>query len=407
MTEPPAPSEPPSPRRAPVAQRGVGRPSLFHRACSILVLSLVATVVVIALAEWGARTFCDAPVNPYTPHPYIARVRSPGFKQMKMTIDDPARPFLFEIDPLGFRGKNVQTIKKPAGSYRIFFVGASTTENQQLEEERTFPGIVERVLNERTKGHPRVEVANTGIVGYGIDRSFSIIAHQVLQLEPDLIVVNDGGIDMLSCIAEDWQPATLKLDAYTYSLKEWLVTESRLVALWDARFSTKDVDMRRRSFEKKVKIAQAKPINVPKDRDLLRGLPQYQAYLRRIALICEDAGVPLYFMTQATIWKKDQPRDENDALWMGGAILPGPIHLDPATLAELISHYNDSIREAGATHHAHTIDLAARVPKDLQHFIDDAHLTPKGNEVVADSVLDAIWKDGALPARVPAGDGSR
>jgi lysophospholipase L1-like esterase len=382
-------------------------PSRACRALKIVALALVVSAAVIAGGEAFARSFLGAPVNPYTPHPYLARVRTPGYRQMKMSVDDPARPFLFDIDPLGYRGRSVTTVKKPAGTYRIFFVGASTTENQQVEEERTFPGIVERVLNERTHGHPRVEVANAGIVGYGIERSFALVSHQILQLEPDLIIVNDGGIDMLASLSDEWDPADLKLDNYVYSFKEWLCTESRLAAVLDARFSVKDVDMRRRSFEKKRKIAQAKPYFVPQGLDLRRGLALFRAYLRRLALVTRDAGVPLTFLTQATIWKKDQPKDEVDALWMGGAILGGPIHLDPATLADLIADYNQAIREEAAAHRCGLVDAAARTPKDLDHFIDDSHLTSKGNEVVAQLVIDALTKDGALPGPVPESERPR
>src|SRR5580692_10734621 len=74
--------------------------------------------LLLAAGEGIARLAFDQPATPYLSHPLFHLVRSPHFKQRKLSIEEPAYWFDFESNALGFRGKNMQTIEKPKGSYR-------------------------------------------------------------------------------------------------------------------------------------------------------------------------------------------------------------------------------------------------------------------------------------------------
>jgi hypothetical protein len=196
-------------------------------------------------------------------------------------------------------------------------------------------------------------------------------------------------------LADRWDPTTAAPDAMSFTFKDWLCEQSRLVAVLDSRLSQKDIDTRRRGFEKRRLAARAKPYFTPPGLDLLRGLPLFESYLRRIALVCNDAKVPLVFMTQPTIWKVDQTKEEEEALWMS-SVPTNRTHLDPKTCVGLMDAYNDAIRRVAREHKLACVDLAGAVPKDLEHFYDDAHLTAKGNRKIADTVLQTVWP---LPTR--------
>ena len=73
-------------------------------------------------------------------------------------------------------------------------------------------------------------------------------------------------------------------------------------------------------------------------------------------------------------------------------------NLDTATIKRGMDAYNDAVREVAKEQGAILIDTANAVPKDLVHFIDDVHLTSKGNEDEAKAILDAILDaEGRLP----------
>jgi hypothetical protein len=93
------------------------------------------------------------------------------------------------------------------------------------------------------------------------------------------------------------------------------------------------------------------------------------------------------FMTQPVLYKDGMSREEEAAVQ--GVHLDGQ-NLDTPTLKYAMDAYNDAIRQVCRDEGAVLIDAAADVPRDLAHFVDDAHLTSKGNEAVASSVLEAI-----------------
>jgi hypothetical protein len=56
----------------------------------------------------------------------------------------------------------------------------------------------------------------------------------------------------------------------------------------------------------------------------------------------------------------------------------------------LLESYNDTTRRNAAAFGALLVDGATVVPKDLEHYVDDVHLTTKGCEAIADAILQAI-----------------
>ncbi len=390
------------------------RRPLLDRALRATLAVLALVVLILALAEWIARKTCDQPVEPYTQHPLFHLVRTPSYKQKKLSIEEPPYWFDFEANALGFRGKKMQKPRKDdATTYRIFFVGASTTENMHLPEEKTFAGLVEARLDETCKNAPRIEVSNCGIAGFGIARSLSLVEHRILNLDPDLVVVLDAENDFMTSIDERFDPANGLLAWDEPTLKDLLVQKSRLFAVLNSKASHKDDDTRR-FFDRRRARARAKEKAeleksgqkywVPqvddqgKPIDLLKFLPTYERYLGWMALVCKDANVPVVFMTQPTLWKEKNSPEEEDAMWMSDFPI-GETHLSPQKCAELMRAYNASIKKMGDLYKVPVVDLAASVPKDLAHFCDDAHLTAAGNVSVADAIMATIFKDGKLPGR--------
>lgn len=363
--------------------------SHLDRALRVVALILLIVVVVLGATEALMRRLFEPPLKPYTPHGLYKATRTPGYTAMKTCVED-GKNFDYKVNPLGFRGESMKTARKPAGVYRIFFVGASTTENQHLPEERTFPALVEAAL--AAKGM-KVEAANCGIAGHGVARSLALIAHRVLQLEPDLVVVLEGGNDCLQSLdSERWDPANGTGEPEKVVFKDWLVSRSRLVAMLDG---PKEVDTRP-FLAKRRKDARKKPYFLPPDLDTKRGLKPFEDSMRRIKLLCEDAGVPLVFMTQPTLWKAENTPAEKDAMWMSNFLSDSPIHVDPATCKKLMDDFNAVTRRVAGER---LVDLDALVAHDLEHFYDDAHMTSKGNAAVAQAVVAHLAAKGLAPSK--------
>jgi lysophospholipase L1-like esterase len=372
------------------------REGRVDRALRLGFAALGLAAALLGLAEGAARIFFTAPSPLYVHHPLLGPTLAPGTSFERLSIDEPPVLFRVEINALGFRGKRMKTEAKPAGTYRIFFLGASTVENALLPEERTFPGRTDDALNEHYKGAPPVEVANCGVAGTGIEYAEGMLLHRVLPLEPDLCVFLVGHNAWFATINSDWDPAAPPLPEIPPTFKDWLTGASRLVAVLDARKRARSAreDNKRDWYESHRKDRRAVPFTPPRV-DVLRGLPYFRTQLHRIALLCKDAGVACAFMTQPNLYK-DSMKPEEEATLVG-ARLPDGQNLETPVLKKGLDGFNEAIREACSKEGVILIDAAREVPQDLEHFIDDVHLTSAGNEAVARSVLQAIQKDGKLP----------
>jgi lysophospholipase L1-like esterase len=360
-------------------------------------LALTAVLAVALVVELAARAIVPAPL------PMLGRYDSgisytPGFSCDRISLDSPPVRFRFEVDALGFRGKRLASAAKAPGTYRIFFLGASTTENAFFPEERTFPGLVEAALDEKLKGSPRIEVANAGVAGMTTARVLDTLVHRVLPLEPDLVVVLEGHNELCLALDPKWEPGRLGEPEPPPTFRSWLAGSSRVVALLD------DWDLRRRMavdkhgwYAKRARERHSKPFVAPPT-DPLRGVPAFAADLHRVAVLCSDAGVPCVLMTQPSLYKDRLAPEEEAALITGAGTTP---NLEARELKRALDAYNDAIRRVARDDGARVVDLAREVPADLEHFLDDVHFTARGNEAVAASVVRAILAEGALPHGAP------
>ncbi len=95
---------------------------------------------------------------------------------------------VYRINHLGYRGPVVEP-RKPAGTFRIVLFGDSVTFGWGVPEEVTFARRVERRLNERYGGEPRVEVVNLAVPGYETVHETIAFEERAFAFEPDLVLI--------------------------------------------------------------------------------------------------------------------------------------------------------------------------------------------------------------------------
>lgn len=100
---------------------------------------------------------------------------------------------LMESSSRGFRTRET-TWKKPPGTYRIVFLGDSTTFGWGVNAEERFSDLLEAKLNAAGSG-PRVEAINLGIPGYTTHHALRLLERDALRYEPDLLVLSFGAND--------------------------------------------------------------------------------------------------------------------------------------------------------------------------------------------------------------------
>lgn len=100
----------------------------------------------------------------------------------------------------GFGMRGAEPVQpKPPGVYRVICLGDETTFAAQFPESETFCGQLQQLLQQQTR--LKVEVLNAGIPNYCPLLSYLQLSHQLLGLQPDLVVLN---FDM-SDVSDDYQ----------------------------------------------------------------------------------------------------------------------------------------------------------------------------------------------------------
>jgi len=125
---------------------------------------------------------------------------------------------------LGFRGPEILS-PKPKGVYRIVTIGGSTTYSSAIKEWRKdFARQLERNLIDIYE-YEGIEVVNAGMGGYTSWESLINLEFNVLELEPDLIIVYQGANDMVARIVN---PDNYKGDNSGLR-KQWDVPKTPLI----------------------------------------------------------------------------------------------------------------------------------------------------------------------------------
>lgn len=347
-------------------------------------LAFLAALLALALVglELGARAVTSPPRPIYYAHPYLRKVRAP---EVPLELISPldGRKYTAHIDVHGFRGGSLEPpgAPKPPDTYRIFFVGGSTTENGPLPDEDAWPQLVEVELQKKLGATPRLRCVNTAIAGNLAADSFALIAHRILTLEPDLIVCLEGINDLCMGMGRRFDPTVANYTAPPRpGFADLLTARSRLAQLIQHAASRAET-----AWEGNASLARRRKSEHTPGLDPLKGLPRFERYLRMIAAVCREADVPLLLMTMPTLFKESMSPAELDVLWMG-YMDRGKVNADPPTMLRGMRAFNDTVRQVAREEGTLFLDLEADVPKDLEHLYDDCHYTVKGSRLVAERV---------------------
>ncbi|HZV00389.1 MAG TPA: hypothetical protein VFF73_26960 [Planctomycetota bacterium] len=356
----------------------------MNRRVKLALVFVGVVVAVLALAEVGARVFGPLPPPPnWESHLLVGFVRAPNYRTNKVAIDT-GEPFVYETNALGLRSTTLNAVPKPAGKKRIVFVGGSTTENGDLPHEHTFPGIVEAKLKDRG-----VEVANAGVPGATTSVALAQLVHRVLPLQPDVVVCLDPVVnDFHESLTSGWDPLLQHMAAAPSppSFMDWLTGASRLLTLLDTRHrepvNAKEVFARRSREHLK------NPPSDPPDDLLLRGVPRFELAQRVMLEVLRDEKIVALVVTEPILVKPVMTKEEDEKV-TSAAVPRTDFNLRPETELRALAAYDEVTRRNAEKLGAYVVEGSV-VPKDLAHFVDDVHLSTKGNEALAEAILAKV-----------------
>jgi len=333
----------------------------------------------------------------------------------------------FDINADGERGGDIRGDER--GLYRILVAGGSSVECLALDQLRSWPGALERLLNTPDSLHAlaarRAHVGNIGHAGVGsaeLDLILERVLPQYRHLDAVLVMV--GASDVYHWLEEGASPSRphspvpeLMLfschpqQPFGWKPGTWAVTEvvRRLRRLWFHPLEVKEhvgawfaTARRMRAEAKEVRTTLPDPTVVLDhfEHHFRRLVRRAQAHADRVLVVCQP-------------WfEGDYTAEEAAHFWHGGVGRPWK---EPVTVyygLEVINRLLDLVQtravtvaeELGVAH----LNLRPTLRLGLRHYFDHDHYTPAGAAAVARTVAAALLgrsrrepsdRDGAAPPR--------
>jgi len=290
------------------------------------------------------------------------------------------------INPFGFRGQSMRTAEKPDKTFRVFFIGGSFVEQMALPEEKTFPSLIEKKLT-ATFPDRRVECVNAGISGFMSPDLVLQFQHQILNYQPDLLVVTAPAInDVRFGTLPEYDPAH-PLPQNPEKKSSTLLSRSRLLhALY--RFVGRYQQAHTPYSHSLKKFQAAAKATVYTSTQQSKAYDVFIRHLQTVIQLAKKEGVKIILMSEPSIYQTPLPPEIKEILWMG--FMREDLNLSPHFLEKEMRSFNQASRMLAEQEETPFFDLSNSVPKSTAYFYDDVHLTPAGSHAVAEALYSAI-----------------
>ena len=285
-----------------------------------------------------------------------------------------------KINSLGFRGDEF-TVEKPANTFRIVALGASTTFSAEVSSNHAI--WTHRLQEKLQAAYPsrRIEVINAAVGGYVAADNLKNLKHRVLPLNPDLVIYYEANNE----IVKDTRDVAIReglISADGSRQPAWATALSKVSLMFDLAYKNLAILIRSREGGRRID-------KVPAD------LPaHFTSQLDEMRAMLAERQIPLVLSTFIVKYRRDQDRATQitnadvSFFYMPWMSIDG--------LLDAMEVYNAAILEYGKRAGLQVVDDRFAIPPDAAHFTDCMHLSDKGNEAMAERFARALVKTGLI-----------
>lgn len=302
-----------------------------------------------------------------------------------------------EHNALGWRGHSIE-MPKPEGLFRIVAIGGSATYGAAVADDaEAYPALLAAEL--ARQGYPQVEVINAGMLEYSSWETLLNFEFRVLDLEPDLVLVQAGVEDIAARLV--WPSAAYRGDNSGYLLPpqpfrppgwersaalRWVAVALGqaqpyydLTAKWRLRAETAyDLTLleQARQGTYPAGIFQETPLAAM----LAANLPIYfMNNLEGLARVAQVNDVPVVFITSPAYgWFGGQPEIS-------------------AALQAALDEHNQIVAGLATTLDMGLFNLADTLPAEAAYYAGGTNLSAAGNAEWARQLAEFLVAEGWLP----------
>ena len=318
----------------------------------------------------------------YKGHPYIPYVLK------EKVMGPPPHPWEYPLhkgkykfheissNNLGFfngpYGNRDVTIEKPKDTVRINCLGASTTQNYLVHEDKiySYPLELEKKLNLNSKIN--FEVNNFGQGGYNSADILVRFLLQTIDTKPDVVVLYHGYADVRSYLSKnfksDYSHSRFNLSEKLEKLK-FSVLIPRFPLTFINFFINKWFPFNLSNSLVEIIHKQNIDLNINPE----NGLRTFERNIQNIIDICKSKNIDIILSTFCHI------------LYKGIENNPLSIKYD-----EIVEKENDIMKKLASKNNIKIVDNAKIIPKDEKFFVDSIHFSHLGMELIAQNFANKI-----------------
>ncbi|RJP19387.1 MAG: SGNH/GDSL hydrolase family protein [Candidatus Abyssobacteria bacterium SURF_5] len=364
---------------------------------SSLQVLLITTLLILSF-EGVLRLFLRLPRGRFDFITTSSQALYPPNQTMEMTWG--VIPYTVKSNSLGFRGDEI-SFAKPEGAVRIAAVGDSMTDGFFVDNDATYPYLLQQIFRER---QGNVEVINAAHGGSSIDKEYFILREVVLPLKPDLVLllfvpndisdIKELSLDQLLSYSPE-QPLRKRIadwcitktaagewgyDAYLRSMSRFYRTHEREQESIDKsdRYEIPGGD----DFQKNVDIFVERwgPVDnlvlaEPESAQVKRAISNYVSILRIMADLCNQQGARLVFISFPSYEQIYGSREDS--------YVADLFREECDKLSVPFFDLTQAFKQRGQNSVLHLAPL-------------DFHLNPEGNRVLAEAIAEYLLGAGLL-----------
>ena len=294
-----------------------------------------------------------------------------------------------DVNRFGFRSPEIERSKKQ-GVIRIVMMGGSTTLDFRNIYQNTYPAILTDLLRKRFPSR-QIEYINAGCDWYTSEHSIINYLFWVKDFHPDIVIFMHTVNDLVrSFAADDYSDRTGFKEDYShyYGHVTRFIRLNR--ELLHYRFFSEFL------LWKRLKEIIAKKPQVPNEYEVkeFASLPAYKRNLQSMASILQSDGVQLIFVSEPYLYRKDEKYQ--DLMWINELCKSKGLLPSYASMRRGMEIFNSELDKAAVKNNIPIVHGDQAVPKEPLYFRDDVHLTPEGNKLLAEAILNVIEKNKKL-----------
>ena len=309
----------------------------------------------------------------------------PHNMHQKLLIDEDALPGFSGINTITTDAKGFRTLNPVSyisdDTFRIFAIGASTTEQIYVDDTETWSSLIQLKLDGLSKED--VEVINAGVSGLRA-RQMHATQQYVEAFHPDFMIILAG--------VNDWN----RQIAPALHEKDYTITDS--VIFIAARNFYNFLSWKyNKSYEKSYKVysgdAHARQIrnraSVPEISLSIEDVSlDYKHWISKIADNCDMGNYSCMFVTQPSAYSSKVSKELADKLWMTPPGAPYKYSID--SMSHVSDIYNEWLKVFAKSKNLKVCDAASNLPPTTEVFFDDVHFNENGSRLMARVIYECL-----------------